>query len=55
MRMLEDYRQEIRMEIERNPRDLAWGHRMRAVDDLERRVRLMAAGGLRVIQGGKED
>jgi hypothetical protein len=53
--MIEDYRNEISVEIRRNPRDLAWHYRLTALEDIERRLRLLSANGLRVIQGGKEE
>lgn len=55
IRMIEDYRNEISVEIRRNPRDLAWHYRLTALEDIERRLRLLSANGLRVIQGGKEE
>lgn len=51
--VLNEYRQSLLKDLEITPADLAIHHRLAALTNIEHRVRVLAQGGLRIIDGGK--
>lgn len=54
IKVLNEYRDSLLKDLETTPADLAIHHQLTAVKNIEHRIQIMALGGLRVIQGGKE-
>jgi hypothetical protein len=54
IKVITEYRQSLLNELDITPADLAIHHQLTAIRNIEHRVRILACGGLKVIEGGKE-
>jgi len=49
---LQEYRNELLAAQSKAPKDLAWDHKLHALYEIDLRIRMLFAGGLKVINGG---
>ena len=49
---LQEYRIELLEAQSKTPKDLAWDYKLHALYEIDLRIRMLSAGGLKVINGG---